>query len=383
MPPVLSADGVPALSLPGAGFLRVLVMPSFAFGYALTYSDDVRVALGCLVAPFCVDFLEPLSRSETRQPLPSTRARRFALDALIALLVVLQCATLVLCAWRISEDSFSSLRVFTMVVLLVMASSLSGAVTGHELIHRKGAFPVLCGRLLLSTILYEHFATEHLRGHHARSGHPDDPGTARLGESFVAYLKRAVPKQLFDALAIERRRLAKEAGPLSSMKNRVLQGLAFEALLCALAFAFFGPLGLALFVVQGFAVTTLFHAVSYIEHWGLGERAMAWDTDNKSSTFSMLGLARHADHHAHPTRAFHELRYEASAPKLPHGYAGMLGLALLQNAKFRRVMTARLAELGLLDEQPGPDSVASGELTSSLASCDRERTSRAPAAIRP
>lgn len=382
MPPVLSALGAQGDRLPGAGFLRVLVMPSFAFGYALTYSDDVRVALGCLVAPFCVDFLEPLSPSEVRQPGPVTRASRYVYGALLALLFVLQWGTLVLCAWRISEGPLLSLRAFTMVVLLVMASSLSGAVTGHELIHRKSSFQVLCGRLLLSTVLYEHFATEHVRGHHARSGQHDDPGSARFGESFVRYLRRAAPKQFFDALAIERKRLASKSALARILQNRVLQGLGFEALLCAVAFVEFGPLALALFVVQGLAVTTLFHAVSYIEHWGLGERALAWDTDNKSSTFSMLGLARHADHHGHPARPFHELRYDPTGPKLPHGYAGMLGLALLQNAKFRRVMTARLAELGLLDEATTPDSLVS-EVTPSLASCDPGRTGRGHEAIRP
>ena len=51
-----------------------------------------------------------------------------------------------------------------------MSASLAGAVTGHELIHRRSPAQRWLGRVLLASVLYEHFYTEHLRGHHVRVG---------------------------------------------------------------------------------------------------------------------------------------------------------------------------------------------------------------------
>lgn len=45
-------------------------------------------------------------------------------------------------------------------------------------------------------MLYEHFATEHIRGHHVRVGTSADPATARFGETRVEHFNRNVPDQL-------------------------------------------------------------------------------------------------------------------------------------------------------------------------------------------
>ena len=63
--------------------------------------------------------------------------------------------------------------------------------------------------------------------------------------------------------------------------------------------------------------------------------------------YALIGLARHADHHAHPVRPYQALRRVEESPKLPYGYPPMVLLALAWNSHFRQIMTAELRRRGL------------------------------------
>ena len=73
----------------------------------------------------------------------------------------------------------------------------------------------------------------------------------------------------------------------------------------------------------------------------------SWDTSNAFTLYGLVGLSRHADHHAWASRPFQDLRHWDESPKLPRGYPGMIRLVLGQNAKFQRQMTAELERRGL------------------------------------
>src|SRR5262249_14102670 len=110
-------------------------------------------------------------------------------------------------------------------------SGYSGIVVAHELIHRREAHWRLLGRMLMGLVLYEHFYTEHVRGHHVRVGTPDDPATARFGESFFAFFRRTVPAQWRSAWRLEARRLGDEHMRWYDprmLKSRVVHGLLAE-----------------------------------------------------------------------------------------------------------------------------------------------------------
>ena len=68
----------------------------------------------------------------------------------------------------------------------------------------------------------------------------------------------------------------------------------------------------------------------------------SWDTGSWFTLYTLVGLSRHADHHAHAQRPYQQLRYFDESPKLPRGYFGMVVLAFARNAKFQRLMTAEL-----------------------------------------
>ncbi len=63
-----------------------------------------------------------------------------------------------------------------------------GINTAHELGHKKEAHERWLSKIALAQIFYGHFYIEHNRGHHVRVATPEDPASARLGETFYAVL---------------------------------------------------------------------------------------------------------------------------------------------------------------------------------------------------
>jgi alkane 1-monooxygenase len=207
------------------------------------------------------------------------------------------------------------------------------------------------GRLLMASVLYEHFSTEHVRGHHARVGTAEDPATARFGESYQAFFRRTVPAQFRSAWRLETHRMGDVDMPLfdrRQLHNRVLHGVVFE---WSAAFAIWALLGVGAFafhLLQSLSAVRLLEAVNYFEHWGLVRRGKkpspvdSWDTDSRFTLYTLVGLSRHADHHAYATRPYQQLRHWEESPKLPSGYFGTVDMVLLRNRKFREQMAAEL-----------------------------------------
>ena len=87
---------------------------------------------------------------------------------------------------------------FLVAHIVVGASSGYSIITAHELIHRRNAFEQRLGRALLCSVLYEHFYTEHLRGHHLRVATAGGPGDGALRRELPALLPahgaRPVPR---------------------------------------------------------------------------------------------------------------------------------------------------------------------------------------------
>ena len=118
-------------------------------------------------------------------------------------LVVVQLANVVLLARTASHIHFFSFDTVAAMIAVGSSSGYSGIVVAHELIHRPGRRWQSLGRLVLATVFYEHFFTEHLRGHHVRVGTDTDPATARFGESFNRFYARTVPAQFKSAWRLE------------------------------------------------------------------------------------------------------------------------------------------------------------------------------------
>ena len=102
------------------------------------------------------------------------------------------------------------------------------------------------------------------------------------------------------------------------------------------------------FLLQALTATRLLEVVNYFEHWGLTRRGRrvrpsdSWDTHAAFTYYGLVGLSRHADHHAHAARPYQQLRVWEEPAILPAGYVGTIAMVLIKNRRFRELATAEL-----------------------------------------
>jgi len=255
------------------------------------------------------------------------------------------------CALWASGD----LSVLDKLGLALTVSMVSGIAinTAHELGHKRDRLERWLSKIALAQSGYGHFFVEHNRGHHVRVATPEDPASARLGESFWAFLPRTVKGSLVSAWGLEREWLARDGRSPWTVRNNILNAWAMTVVLFAALTVVFGPVVLPYLLIQMVLGFPLLEVVNYLEHYGLLRQKRpdgryeltrpehSWNSNNVASNVLLYHLQRHSDHHANPTRRFQALRHFDEAPQLPTGYAGMILLALIPPL-WSRVMDRRL-----------------------------------------
>lgn len=227
-----------------------------------------------------------------------------------------------------------------LAVSLGTASGI-GINAAHEMGHKRESVERWLSKITLAASGYGHFYVEHNRGHHTRVATPEDPASARFGESFWAFWPRTVAGSARSAWGLEAHRLRLRNRPVWSPANNNINAWAMTAgLFAALAVAF-GPGVLILLAVQAVAGFTLLEAVNYLEHYGLARQRTgagryekvsprhSWNSTTLASNLALFHLQRHSDHHAYPTRRYQVLRSFDESPQLPAGYATLVMIALI------------------------------------------------------
>jgi len=225
--------------------------------------------------------------------------------------------------------------------------------TAHELGHKRESAERWLSKIALAPAGYGHFYVEHNRGHHVRVATPEDPASARLGESFWAFWPRTVLGSLRSAWRLETRRFRLRSRTPWTWRNDVLNAWAMTVALFAALVAAFGPRILAFLLVQAIVGFSLLEVVNYLEHYGLRRQRNqagryekvdprhSWNSDRVVTNVFLFQLQRHSDHHANPLRRYQTLRSFEVSPRLPAGYATMVVLALI-TPLWRRVMDPRV-----------------------------------------
>ncbi|MDG2335107.1 MAG: fatty acid desaturase, partial [Myxococcota bacterium] len=251
------------------GHLMSFLIPLTTLAFVWTGPHSWYAAL-LFIAPLAIfHWMDVQPHYERRQPVETLPSWPF--NIIVYLLVIVHFAVLVGLVRLFAMQSVFSFDML-MVFVLVGGSSGFSIITAHELIHRGDTFSRLLGRLMLSTVLYEHFYTEHLRGHHVRVGTAEDPATARFGESYREFWRRTVPGQFRSAWRLEADRLEGRAGlsfPARLVENRIIQGLVVGWAGVAGVLYFFGPVACLAYILQALVAVRLLEAVNYFEHWGL------------------------------------------------------------------------------------------------------------------
>jgi alkane 1-monooxygenase len=335
-----------------------IVVPLLPFGaYRLVDQNgaDVFWWLGPIWILILVPILDTAFGSDPSNP-PEWAVRHLDADPwyrwLTYLYLPLQYVGLVWAAWVVAQGDLSLVSQLGFALTVGTVAGV-GINTAHELGHKRDRLERRLSKVALAQTAYGHFYVEHNRGHHSRVSTPDDPASARLGESFWRFLPRTVVGSLRSAWHLAAQAQRRRGQRVWSLRNDVLNAWALSVVLFGGIVAWLGPGVIPFLVVQAVFGFCLLEVVNYIEHYGLLRQRLAngryercqpthsWNSNNLASNLVLYHLERHSDHHANPTRRYQALRHFDDAPQLPSGYALMICLAGVPPL-WRRVMDPRV-----------------------------------------
>lgn len=234
-----------------------------------------------------------------------------------------------------------------------------GINTAHELGHKKESLERWLAKITLAQVCYGHFYVEHNRGHHVRVATPEDPASARFGETFWEFLPRSTFGGIRSAWELEAQRIRRTGknpwNPRTWADNDVLNAVAMSVLFWGVMIAVFGVALLPYVLINAVYGSSLLEAVNYLEHYGLVRQKQAsgryerctpqhsWNSDHMVTNLFLYHLQRHSDHHANPTRRYQTLRSFSDSPNLPAGYGALIGVTYFPPL-WRKLMDHRVLE---------------------------------------
>lgn len=319
---------MPALTMLGLGLYQYTGLTFFAWGVPLLLYAAV---------PLCdrligIDPANPPDSAMT--PLADDRYYR----VLVYCFVPLQYVVTVWGTWLAVQSGISGWAVLGLIITVGNSNGF-GINTAHELGHKVGSFPRWLSKISLAPVAYGHFYVEHNRGHHRDVATPTDPASARMGESFWAFLPRTLIGSFRSAWHIEKHRLERSGKRVWNLDNDNLQAWGLTVLLFGALTLWLGWIALPFLLVQAYYGASLLESVNYVEHYGLlraqgpdgrYERctpAHSWNSDHIVNNLILYHLQRHSDHHENPTRPYQTLRHLDESPQLPAGYAALILVA--------------------------------------------------------
>ncbi len=292
-----------------------------------------------------------LTNADSRQE-QTEREQAQYFRVLTLLIVPIWLALLAWCMWQAQRLPFGLLGLLGWTLSTGVIGGTLAINTAHELIHKNGWLEPAAGGVLLSSVGYQGFKVEHVRGHHLHVATPEDSSSARLGESAYAFVPRALWRNVRNAWVLEVRRLRGRGLSPWSWRNEMVLWYALWLGFALAATATFGTAGGIFFLAQGLIAAATLEVINYVEHYGLQRKPIApgryervthrhsWNAPQRYTNWLLFNLQRHSDHHAQARRRYQSLLHHADAPQLPAGYASMFVLALLPPL-WHRVMDGR------------------------------------------
>lgn len=268
-----------------------------------------------------------------------------AANALLIAIAVGHLALLPLATWAIAGDSglTTAQRVATFFATGFWFGQIAHPAA-HELIHRPNRQLFRLGASIYATLLFGQHASAHRLVHHRHVASPQDPNTARAGESFY----RFAPRAWWGSFA---KGWQAETALRPSRLHPYALYLGGGAVCLAIATLIAGLPGLVIWIALALHAQSQILLSDYVQHYGLTRRIQpdgrleptgprhSWNTAHWFSSAMMLNAPRHSDHHTHPQRPFPALRLPPAtdAPRLPWPLPLACAMALAPRLWRRRV----------------------------------------------
>lgn len=327
--------------MPHLAYLSVTAIPALLLGLGTLRGGAWAVAalLWLTLVNQAAD--AALAQREDARP---ARALRTALPVALGL------AHFALLALGVHALALSALAPWEKAVLFLAFGLFFGSVSNaaaHELIHRTARLPFELGKWVFISMLFGHHTSAHRLVHHPYVATPYDPNTARRGESFYRFFRRAWAGSFAAGLAAEnvRRGWPAEAHPFR-IGHPYLVYLAGALAFMALALALGGPKGLAAYLGLALMGQGGLLLTDYIQHYGLTRApgpdgrfppvsdAHSWDAAHWFTRHLTLNAPLHAAHHRRPGQPFTDLAPRPAAPRLPRS-PGIMSLIALFPRRWR------------------------------------------------
>lgn len=268
-------------------------------------------------------------------------------DSILFLIVPCQYLLLFQFLNRVTSNLTSPFEAIVLTITMGIACGVLGINVAHELGHRTQKLHQTLSSSLLLTSLYMHFTIEHNKGHHKNVATPEDPSTARLGESVYSFWLRCIPQTFRSAWAIEAKELNRKKKSEWSFKNKMIKYLLIQACFIVFILFFFGLKGMLFFMAAAFIGILHLETVNYIEHYGLMRKLIneyryenvqvwhSWNNNRIIGRLFLFDLTLHSDHHHKVHKHYQILQSTKNSPQLPLGYPSAMLLSLLPTFWFR------------------------------------------------
>lgn len=242
------------------------------------------------------------------------------------------------------------LRWFEVLGLLLnlgIVLGTAGINVAHEIGHRPGWFNRMAAGALLIPSLYGHFTIEHNVGHHKWVATPEDPVTAKFGQSIYHYWGSAVKGVYLKAWEIVFTKMKREGKSKFHYTNELIWITLAQIVLFTIFYWIGGVLTLLFCLGAAFVSFSLLESIDYVEHYCLQRKLLAsgkyervnhkhsWNSDHEVGRIFLYELTRHTDHHMNATRKYQVLRHMQDSPQLPFGYPASILMALVPPIWFR------------------------------------------------
>lgn len=316
-------------TVPVIGFMSIYYNGIFSYTL-LVYAFLVVPAIESISRKFDKnsDYEEETRKSSTK-----------IFDWLLYMNLPLQLILLLIFLYIISNNHLTLWEMAGSISAMGICCGVIGINVAHELGHRHTFHERLMAKILLSTSLYMHFIIVHNRSHHKHVATPEDPATARYGESLYVFLLRSIADGTRDAWQLEKLRLHRIQKSWFSFHNEMLRFTVIQVMLVIAVFLAFGPIAGISFIIAALLGIILLETVNYIEHYGLERKKIAsgmyepvkvyhsWNSDHLFGRIMLYELTRHSDHHHKTSRKYQVLRSHTDSPQLPWGYPVAMLLA--------------------------------------------------------